>query len=222
VKVEQQRKRRAFISANRRSLSPERYPLLAKIPIRAMSVPPYMDRVIPLSSAEWQDILDQSAHEWEENTSKAYACRQRAEDLRQAAEVWEDYGAAYDRKAAENHKDGENAKILASFLGIDITPMHEIDVQPGDNSVVLDRVCVSGLESRAHYLHHMQFFAELPHSEPPPEQDSLGHELRDGESFDETPLNHKRAAVKRPSLDLAFDEGKVTHLVSTLLSLADA
>jgi hypothetical protein len=187
-----------------------------------MSVPPYMDGIIPLSSEEWQNIVDQSAHNWEENAYKAYVCRRRADDLRQAAEVWADYGAAYDRKAAENHKDGANVKQFVSFLGIEVAPMHETDVQLGDNSVVLDRVRMSGLESRAHYLHHMQFFAEIPHSGPPPEQDSLGHELRDGESFDETPLDHRRAVVKRTSLDLALDEGKIPRLVSTLLSLADA
>jgi hypothetical protein len=113
-----------------------------------------MDRVIPLSSTEWRDIVDQSAHEWAEYTSKAYAHRQRAEYLRQEAEACEEQGAAYDGKAAEAHKDDKNVKTFLSFLGIDIAPVHEPDVQPGDNSVVLDRVRMSGLESRAHHLHH--------------------------------------------------------------------
>jgi hypothetical protein len=120
-----------------------------------MSVPPYMDGVIPLSSTEWRDIVDQSAHEWAENVSKASACRQRAEYLRQEAEACEEQGVAYDRKAAENHKDGENVKSFLSFLGIDIAPVHETNVQPGDSSVVLDRVRLSGLEHGAHYSHHM-------------------------------------------------------------------
>jgi hypothetical protein len=166
--------------------------------------------------------VDQSAHDWEGNTSKAYACRQRAEDLRQAAEVWEDYGAAYDRKAAENHKDGENAKILASFLGVDMAPMHETDVQPGDSSVVLDRARKSGFEDRVHHSHHMQFFAGLPHSEPPPEQGPLDHELREGGSFDELSLDHKQVVVKRTSRNLALSQGKVIRLVSTSFSFADA
>jgi hypothetical protein len=120
-----------------------------------MSVPPYMDGVIPLSSTEWRDIVDQSAHEWAENVSKASACRQRAEYLRQEAEACEEQGVAYDRKAAENHKDGENVKSFLSFLGINIAPVHETNVQPGDSSVVLDRVRLLGLEHGAHYSHHM-------------------------------------------------------------------
>jgi hypothetical protein len=144
---QQEREKREFIRAKRHSLLPDQFPWLAELPVRAMSVPPDLDRVVPLEPGEWHAMLGRSEKEAKENASKALELRHQAEsllgqaqDLRQQADVLarkadvcEDDAVACDKEAAEARKDAENAKTLARFLGIDLN-VH------GGTSMVLDRV----------------------------------------------------------------------------------